>query len=313
MAASESTGKTFALSARSVRPGASYLREPDEEDTMKQRSKVAIASLATVVGLVTIGAGVASAQPPDLGPQDIQPPNEVPPTVNVFDAQVVEGNAGTKYLQFQVKLTKSWDESISVSMKTVNLNLAMHPAGPADYTAKSVSLNFQPGVTQRSFSVSVKGDTVDEYDELFGAAITGASNAKIGDDDAVGKIIDDDMPIAQPQPEDEPEPDQPEPPAEQPDADDDQGNGGNGGGGNQGGGNGGSNGAGTGGGPDTTIGEQDPGLGEGEQALGGEDAVEVSEQSEAGIGLGTWLLALAIGLTLTALVILLVSRRRRQI
>src|SRR5688500_6913762 len=88
MGSSGSTGKTFALSARSVEPDASYLRDPDEEDTMKQRSKVAIASLTAMIGLATIGAGVASAQPPDLGPQDIQPPAEVPPTANVFDAQV---------------------------------------------------------------------------------------------------------------------------------------------------------------------------------------------------------------------------------
>jgi hypothetical protein len=200
-------------------------------------------------------------------------------------------------------------------MKTVHLNLAMHPASNADYTPTWGPLLFQPGITQRSFSVKVKGDTADEYDELFGAKISSASNAKVGDDDAVGRIVDDDMPIVQPEPPAD-EPDQPEPPADQPEADaDEQGNGGggNGGGGNQGGSNGGGNGAGTEQSPDTTVGQHDSGVGEGEQALGAETAVEVGEQSEAGIGIGTWLLALAVGLTLTALVILLVSRRRRQI
>jgi hypothetical protein len=63
---------------------------------------------------------------------------------------------------------------------------------PQDYTAASGTLTFDPGVTSRTITVSVIGDTLDEPNETFGVTLSGAVNASIGDGQGSGTITDDD-------------------------------------------------------------------------------------------------------------------------
>jgi hypothetical protein len=62
-----------------------------------------------------------------------------------------------------------------------------------DYAAVSGTLTFAPGVTLRTLSVPVIGDVLDEPDETFHVALTGAVDAVVADAFGLGRILDDDL------------------------------------------------------------------------------------------------------------------------
>ena len=66
---------------------------------------------------------------------------------------------------------------------------------PADYTSTSGSLTFTPGQTTRSLTVPVIGETVPEANETFFVNLSGAANATISDNQGVGTITNDDVPV----------------------------------------------------------------------------------------------------------------------
>jgi hypothetical protein len=161
---------------------------------MRNRSRIATASLIAAAGFAALGASVAGAAPVD-GPGQFQPPppNSVPPTASVSNGQVVEGNAGVKSMNFVVSLNKAWNKQVTVWLITTNV--AQSPAEADDYVQKmGPPLHFPPGVTQKLWPVKVNGDTVDEYNEYFGVKITTVDGGKVGDSFGLGKIIDDDAP-----------------------------------------------------------------------------------------------------------------------
>jgi hypothetical protein len=63
---------------------------------------------------------------------------------------------------------------------------------PGDYTAKSGSLSFSPGVVTRNLTVTVKGDNLSEDDETFFVNLSNPTNATIADAQGVGTIVDND-------------------------------------------------------------------------------------------------------------------------
>jgi hypothetical protein len=64
----------------------------------------------------------------------------------------------------------------------------------SDYTAASGTLSFAPSAPTRTFTVAVQGDTVPESDETFVVNLSAATNAVIGDAQAIGTIVNDDGP-----------------------------------------------------------------------------------------------------------------------
>jgi hypothetical protein len=64
-----------------------------------------------------------------------------------------------------------------------------------DYKQKSKALTFKPGETQKTISVSVRGDTKPEQDETFFVDLSEPQNATIDDGHGVGTILTDDVPV----------------------------------------------------------------------------------------------------------------------
>jgi hypothetical protein len=62
----------------------------------------------------------------------------------------------------------------------------------SDYTATTGLLTFQPGVTTQTVVVPVVGDTAVEGDETFTVTLSNATNATLGDNQAIGTITNDD-------------------------------------------------------------------------------------------------------------------------
>ena len=112
-----------------------------------------------------------------------------PPKISVADVSVAEGNSGTKNLVFVVSLDKTSTTPVTVAYATSNGTAA---AG-SDYTAKSGTVTFAPGVTSQQVTVVVAGDTVVESNETVTLTLSSPSGATIADGSAVGTITNDDV------------------------------------------------------------------------------------------------------------------------
>lgn len=113
--------------------------------------------------------------------------------LSIADAQVAEGQAGTRALTFVVSLTQPagpggvtlrW--STSSGSATAGEDYAAVAAGEATIPA---------GADRVELAVQVAGDTVEEADETLQVTIASATGAEIADGSATGTILNDDFPI----------------------------------------------------------------------------------------------------------------------
>lgn len=119
--------------------------------------------------------------------------DDPPPALAINDVTLAEGNSGSIAFVFTVSLS-------AASGKTVNVNFATSDgtatASNNDFVPTGSYLTFAPGETTKTFTVPVKGDPRDEYDENFVVSLSYAANASIADGQGVGTILDDDPPPA---------------------------------------------------------------------------------------------------------------------
>ena len=114
--------------------------------------------------------------------------NDPPPSIVINDVSVVEGDAGTTNMNFDVSLSVPSGLTVTVNYATANSTAIQ----PGDYTTTSGTLTFTPGQGTKTISVPVVGDTTDEVDETFFVNLSGATNASIADAQGMGTIVDDD-------------------------------------------------------------------------------------------------------------------------
>jgi VCBS repeat-containing protein len=106
----------------------------------------------------------------------------------VSDAQVLEGDAGTKKLVFTVSIIGPSTGTVTVNYATSNGSAT---AG-SDYTAATGSLTFQPGETSKQVEITVASDFANEIDETLNLTLSNASGLPIGDAIGIGSILNDD-------------------------------------------------------------------------------------------------------------------------
>ncbi len=111
---------------------------------------------------------------------------------------VGEGDSGIQTASIQVSRTGDTESTVSVNYDTEDLT-AMQPG---DYEPASGTLTFNPGELVKTFSVEIKGDEVNEQDEVIRI---GLSSPEPSSDVILGglklvqlTILDDDDPAAQP-------------------------------------------------------------------------------------------------------------------
>ncbi len=118
---------------------------------------------------------------------DTAPAPELP-QITMSPVSVSEGNAGTKPMVFTINLSAA-----STSTVTVNYSTAAGTAiAGTDFQAATGTLTFSPGVTSRTVTVNVIGDTAVEANETLELVLSGAVGATIGISRATGTITDDD-------------------------------------------------------------------------------------------------------------------------
>ncbi|MET0552667.1 MAG: Calx-beta domain-containing protein [Vicinamibacteria bacterium] len=113
--------------------------------------------------------------------------DDPPAALSVADASAAEPSCGgAAHLTFTVTLAPVSGQTATVSYETVS---GTATAG-LDFAAVSGTLTFAPGTTQRSVSVPLVDDLLDEGDETFTLHLSVPANATVADADAVGIITD---------------------------------------------------------------------------------------------------------------------------
>ncbi len=151
-------------------------------DTLNEPSETFFVNVTNVVNAV-----VADAQ--GLGTIVNDDPL---PSLSINDVTVVEGNSGTTNAVFTVTLSAASGQTVSVNYATADGTATQ----PADYTSASGTLTFTPGQTTQTITVQVAGETVPEANETFFVNLSGATNATIADNQGVGTITNDDVPVS---------------------------------------------------------------------------------------------------------------------
>ena len=151
-----------------------------DEETETLRFKLSDPSGAPIAG----GGGTATGTILD---------SDDPPELYVTDADSVAEDAGPA--EFTVTLTAASGKTVMVRYTTSD---GTATAG-SDFTAPSsgATLTFSPGDTQKTISVPVRDDSLDEEDEeTFTLTLSSPSNATLqsGGETATGTITDDDDP-----------------------------------------------------------------------------------------------------------------------
>ncbi|MYI20567.1 MAG: hypothetical protein F4121_10975, partial [Acidimicrobiia bacterium] len=120
--------------------------------------------------------------------------DEDPPTLSFQDDDITVDEADGS-IAFVVELTGTSDKTVTVKYATADDSAT----SPADFTAppSNARLSFAPGVATQTITLAVKDDSLDEDDEeSFTLTLSEPSNAELTDEDATGRITDDDDPPA---------------------------------------------------------------------------------------------------------------------
>ncbi|MBI2947236.1 MAG: hypothetical protein HYY23_06290, partial [Verrucomicrobia bacterium] len=115
--------------------------------------------------------------------------DDVLPTLLITDASVREGNVGTSFAEFTVRLSTPSTQPVTVEFKTADRTAT---AG-IDYTATAGKLTFVAGTTTNVVRVPILGDATVEPNETFEVRLSNANHARIVRPIGVGTILDDDV------------------------------------------------------------------------------------------------------------------------
>lgn len=150
-------------------------------DALNEASETFFVNVTNVVNAVVVdGQGVGTIT------------NDDPlPSLSINDVTVTEGNAGTTNAVFTVTLSAASGQTVSVGYASADGTATQ----PGDYAATSGTLIFTPGQTTRTVTVPVSGETVPEANETFFVNLSGAANATIADNQGVGTVTNDDVPV----------------------------------------------------------------------------------------------------------------------
>ena len=116
------------------------------------------------------------------------------PCLNISDASVTETDSGTTNAVFTVTLSAASAQTVKVNYFTLPVFILTSAATKGvDFENLPDTLTFLPGETSKTISVPVKGDLIDEFDQLFAVVLTTPINATISDGKGFGTIVDNDQ------------------------------------------------------------------------------------------------------------------------
>lgn len=115
--------------------------------------------------------------------------NDALPTLSVADVEVVEGDSGLSTVNLVLQLSAPSGGFVSVDVMTADGTAEF---SDGDYHSIEGNIVFDPGVTSRTVSLTVVGDTTIEPDEYFTAVLSNLQGATSSDLSALVRIRTDD-------------------------------------------------------------------------------------------------------------------------
>ena len=143
-------------------------KDEDDESVTVTLSNPSNASLNDAVGILTITD------------------DDNAPTITIDDL-TTSNEAGVAHT-ISVRLSAASQRNVSVNYATANGD-AM---AVSDYVSASGTVNFAAGSTQEQITINIVDDQLDEPNETFTIALSGATNASIADNSSTITITDDD-------------------------------------------------------------------------------------------------------------------------
>ncbi|MEO8711060.1 MAG: Calx-beta domain-containing protein [Parafilimonas sp.] len=110
------------------------------------------------------------------------------PHVSIADKSMIEGNSGTSLMKFKVTLDHAYAGTVKIKYATGDITAT---AG-SDYVAAKGTINFKPGTTSKTISITINGDTKKEANERFKVKLSNPKNALFLDSLGIGTIDNDD-------------------------------------------------------------------------------------------------------------------------
>ena len=112
--------------------------------------------------------------------------------ISIADASIAEGNAGSTTLSFDVVLDRPNPFDVTVDYASSDVSAQ---AG-SDYTSLAGTLTISAGDTATTIDIDITTETVVETDEqLLVNLLNPSATARIVDDEAIGVIVNDDLPL----------------------------------------------------------------------------------------------------------------------
>ena len=121
--------------------------------------------------------------------------NDLEPTVEILTPEegTLEPDTGQRAMTFTVRLNTESGRRVRLRWRTQD-GTGENPAErPDDYTRRNdVRLDFAAGETEKTITVQIQGDFIDEWDETFTVELYEPENVVIEDGEATGTILDND-------------------------------------------------------------------------------------------------------------------------
>jgi hypothetical protein len=109
-----------------------------------------------------------------------------------------EGNAGDAFVTFNVSMSASSIDPVTVNFTTLDGSAS----SSSDYRSNRGTFTFAPGTLSLTLNVPIRPDTLVESNESFSLKLSGATGARIVKEAGVATIINDDVTSATPSPVD---------------------------------------------------------------------------------------------------------------
>ncbi|MFB2736805.1 Ig-like domain-containing protein, partial [Umezakia ovalisporum] len=145
------------------------------------------------VGKIALGQDTVPAQLID-GRLNIV--DDTLPLINIAPANVTQSEGNEGLTPFTFTVTRTGDTTGIISANWVVTGTGDNPANAQDFgeTFPSGTVTFAPGETSQVITVNVTGDRVVEPNETFRVTLSGATNASITTANAIGTVLNDDIP-----------------------------------------------------------------------------------------------------------------------
>jgi hypothetical protein len=114
--------------------------------------------------------------------------DEALPKITIHDTSTVEGDNGTRYMEFDLSLSAPSSKNITVEFATADGSAL----APHSYAARSGILVFPSGTLTQCVAVVISGNITIEADKTVRMLLSKAVNATILDGEGVGTIVNDD-------------------------------------------------------------------------------------------------------------------------